>query len=134
MRKFVRYLFSAHILCTFNRHTLKTRCTSMTHAFIFLYLVQINAVICIGYYGAANQTRFAWTVIYCTDLLHLTAYNLHTIRHKSSVWHRRTSRLKCMSVECTQNLSRKKDILQIYAILTRCFDIYICQIYFKRWI
>ena len=26
----------------------------------------------------------------------------------------------------------EKDILQIYAILTRCFDIYICQIYFNR--
>ena len=76
MRKFVRYLFSAQILCTFNGHTVKPRCTSMTHTFIFLNLVRVNAAICRGYYGAVNQTRFAWTVIYCTDLLHLTALTL----------------------------------------------------------
>ena len=38
---------------------IKPRCPSMTHALIFLNLVGVNAAICRGYYGAANQTCFA---------------------------------------------------------------------------
>ena len=34
LRKFVRYHFSARILCTFTRQTIKPRCPSMTHTFI----------------------------------------------------------------------------------------------------
>ena len=36
------------------------------------------------------------------------AFTCTRLRNYESVCHRRTSRRKCMSVECTQNLSRKK--------------------------
>ena len=36
------------------------------------------------------------------------AFTYTRLRNYESVCHRRTSRRKCMSVECTQNMSRKK--------------------------
>ena len=57
---------------------LSQRCPSMTHTFRFLNRVWVNAALCKVYSGVVNQTRFAQTVIYCTDLLHLAACNSHT--------------------------------------------------------